>query len=758
MRLWSRLTILAFMCGMHIATCAKDGAHGSQPDLNKAPVTVIDLIQATQVAGGHEAIAFAGGALTQNFAAYSPDGRWMLVVVKRGNLEKNTNEYSLLLFETAKMWDRPQARTLVTFSSSSNREAITDVSWLRDSDTILFLGEHSGETRQLYSLRRSSGEINKLTSHATNLLEYSIADGTGRIVFTAEPSPKLLGSKDVEEGLYITRELLPELVAGRPILTNLLESELFVQDRGGAPPRRLDVKNRQVSSPVYLSPNGRYLLVLTYLTEIPRHWAKYRNENDALDRSLRLDLPKHAPTGVKVYRVIDIDSGESRVLLDSPIEGWSSSPVLWSRDSQSIILSFVYPPFDRSCVDSTFSGSLRRVVAEIEVANLAFKEIAESERVSLSWDLTDDVLRLRERNHSKVQGERCFKKTADGWVDISRTGTCVLGGNPVVFADQDLNHPPQIVAFKPGTNQKVRLLDLNPQLAKLAFGEVRLIKWPLPGVKDRQAGLYLPPNYEPGKRYPLIIQTHGFEPDQFWMGGPYTTAMAAQPLASKGFVVLQVPDETDLRLTATPEEAPLMMRTYESAIDYLSAEGIVDKDRVGLVGFSHTCWFVKYTLTHSKYGFGAAVVADGYDGGYFQYIAFENQSEWTRSYEEKMTGAPPFGLGLELWLKRSPGFLLSEVHTPVLIQAISPPSVLSEWEWFAGLSRLKKPVDLLYFPEGFHELQKPKERLRSEQATVDWLSFWLKGEEDPDPAKLEVYRRWHELRRGQLDSISKKQE
>jgi hypothetical protein len=29
---------------------------------------------------------------------------------------------------------------------------------------------------------------------------------------------------------------------------------------------------------------------------------------------------------------------------------------------------------------------------------------------------------------------------------------------------------------------------------------------------------------------------------------------------------------------------------------------------------------------------------------------------------------------------------------------------------------------------------------------VDWFRFWLKGEEDPDPAKVEQYARWRELR------------
>ena len=46
------------------------------------------------------------------------------------------------------------------------------------------------------------------------------------------------------------------------------------------------------------------------------------------------------------------------------------------------------------------------------------------------------------------------------------------------------------------------------------------------------------------------------------------------------------------------------------------------------------------------------------------------------------------------------------------------------------------------FPEGGHGLEMPRERFASQEATVDWMSFWLQGYEDPDPAKAEQYKRW----------------
>jgi hypothetical protein len=42
----------------------------------------------------------------------------------------------------------------------------------------------------------------------------------------------------------------------------------------------------------------------------------------------------------------------------------------------------------------------------------------------------------------------------------------------------------------------------------------------------------------------------------------------------------------------------------------------------------------------------------------------------------------------------------------------------------------------------------------SQQATVDWFSFWLNNHEDPDPAKAEQYKRWRELRKLQQANTS----
>src|SRR5580658_7890270 len=197
----------------------------------------------------------------------------------------------------------------------------------------------------------------------------------------------------------------------------------------------------------------------------------------------------------------------------------------------------------------------------------------------------------------------------------------------------------------------------------------------------------------------------------------------------------------DWHIVETPKEAPLARAAYESAIDYLNRRGLIDVNRVGIIGFSRTFWYVTYTLTHSKQHFAAAAIADGVDYSYFQSmlspaVAFES-----------VYGGPPFGKSMSRWLKESPAFLMDKVETPLRIQTLYPGSLLGDWHWFSGLSHLGKPVEMIYVPEGVHVLERPWDRMVSQQGNVDWFCFWIKGQEDPDPAKVEQYQRWRELRK-----------
>ncbi len=159
---------------------------------------------------------------------------------------------------------------------------------------------------------------------------------------------------------------------------------------------------------------------------------------------------------------------------------------------------------------------------------------------------------------------------------------------------------------------------------------------------------------------------------------------------------------------------------------------------------------MKYTLTHSKYHVAAAAITDGGDMGYVEYMLFGYKSAF-----EATMGVAPFGMGLDRWIHEAPGFLLDRVRTPIWLESHGMYAVLAQWEWYAGLRRLGKPVDFFVLPAAEHVLVKPWERMASSQHLVDWFKFWLLGEEDHDPAKAEQYARWRQFRVMQDSSTAK---
>jgi hypothetical protein len=108
-------------------------------------------------------------------------------------------------------------------------------------------------------------------------------------------------------------------------------------------------------------------------------------------------------------------------------------------------------------------------------------------------------------------------------------------------------------------------------------------------------------------------------------------------------------------------------------------------------------------------------------------------------------GGPPFGRYLPEWSKRSPGFNLDRVRTPLWINSLNPRFLLLDWEWFEGLRLLDRPVEMVILNDEQHVLQIPAHRLVSLSGNLDWFDFWLNGHKDPEISKAEQYRRWEDL-------------
>jgi len=721
--------------------------------LAKRPVTVPDSIQMIRLGDSN----YTAGAPSKGLVAkFSPDGKQFVVILKKGNLEANTNEYSLVLFQTAEAFQSPAPQVLVSLASSSNRPAIDNVLWLGDNDTILFLGERQGEQTALYSLKCSSKELRKLTNHATYLTSF-VTTASGRaVVFSAvSPVSTFLTDSVARNGIAVTSQSLTNLIRGSVGGQESDYDALWIQQLGKGTETKLTISGTiGGGAAMSLSPDGAYLLLQTLAPHVADTWRQY--DDKWLQLAMGSDTgPQRSGTSVGQYELVDMGTGASQVLVDAPIGGGYGSDTAWAADSKSVVVSNVHLPLD---VEDASELALRKAhtfLVEFKIPSREFVKISDEDLKLVNWDsksgyVVCDVGQF-DSGEGKPTPKAYFRKSGETWSRSTTSEQAAATPLPDIVLDEGMNTPPHIVAVDPATGRKSMLMDLNPQFQNLALARVEEITWKDRHGREVTGGLYWPPDYVPGKKYPLILQTHGWLDNRFWMDGPWATAFSAQALAGKGFFVLQVNELSkgellDWHIVETLNEATLAMAAYESAIDHLDRKGLIDRNRVGITGFSRSFWHVTYTLTHSKHSFAAATLADGVDFSYFQYMAFSNAAPTLAVEFEQVYGGAPFGKRLPQWLKQSPAFLMDKIETPLRIQTLGPSSLLSDWHWYSGLSRLGKPIEMIYIPDGTHILEKPWERMTSQQGNVDWFCFWIKGEEDPDPAKAEQYKRWRELR------------
>src|SRR5260370_13628998 len=165
-----RISLVCSLLTPIVAKARGAGRAAAEPQSIHA-VRVADCIRMTKL-GDPE--YWMGGSSAGRVAQFSPDGRKFVVLLRKGNLEQNINEYSLLLWQTEEILHSPAPLTLVTMSSSSNREAIRDITWLGDNETVVLLGEQPAELRQLYSLNIRTHALNHLTNHPPKPITYSI--------------------------------------------------------------------------------------------------------------------------------------------------------------------------------------------------------------------------------------------------------------------------------------------------------------------------------------------------------------------------------------------------------------------------------------------------------------------------------------------------------------------------------------------------------------------------------------------------------
>lgn len=721
----------------------------------------------------------------------SPDGRYIAVRVERGLLNINRVEDEVRVYDRAALarFVQDQGKVHAAPVMLDIRESTYDVGpviahiqWLADSSGLVFLLRNSQGKNQLMLVSLTQTRPRALSLKGQSVTAFDVQDSTHYVYsvlsLVPRPSPWRSGIADWDvTGYPLSQILLQDEWNDKvshfdgPPATAPLRSVLWAAV-GGKPHLVLQESRHPVvvypgPGSLVLSPNGDILATAVPVARVPESWI--HDFGSAPDESFihmragrqNVDNAFGGTTLVTEYTLVDLRTGDVSPINGAPTgeaAGWfTEGNLAWSDDGKALLLPDAYlkptranPWIRQPCIAVFYVASramecvrpLKSIFTEVISPRAAVIFIG-SERFAKSASNRVVIQYTRYKKNSAEEGEWVAVRTPwGGWRSAAETAKAVSeGGRPNVYVRQGLNDPPVVVA-QDVVAQKSRVIwDPNPQLKNIARAAVSVYRWRDAAGHEWSGGLYRPVKYVSGRRYPLVIQTHGFLNDRFSFSGIFPTAMAARALAQNGIMVLQAPmcpHQVDQKSGSC--EAAI----YEGAIRQLNSQGLIEAARVGIIGFSYTVYTVLDALTIHPFGFAAASVTDGASYGYWQYIT-DVDTPYARQADPTI-GGKPFGAGLRFWMSRAPDFNMQKIHAPLLVNSLGRISLLSEmWEPYATLRALGKPVDLHLLHSGEHVLTEPSVRLASQEGSVDWFRFWLQGYEDPDPTKAAQYRRWEGL-------------
>lgn len=718
---------------------------------------------------------------------WSPDRKLVAVVAARGKLAENKIEVELRIYEVAALRRFADAKTrqrspeplwLLTRADYKEGPVIEGLRWTPDSSAVAFrLTTSTGQSQLMYADLKSKS-LTALTRDDQQVKAFDVVDRT-HYVYAAQDTDVLRPNIDRQSAAAVlTGRALEELLFPPDLYPAIARSydrsELWVASGGKA----TALVNPQTDKPLILfwqglaslrlSPDGRRIFTAQAVEDVPSQWERlYLPPSDK--SAYRVTAGHQDLDTLQGYRlisryvIIDAATGAVSATVDTPTGTaagwWAQAAPTWSPDGLAVAVPNVFLP-----AAGDVTAPVVPCVAVIGVATGATHCVEPLKRrytqpgapdprydrpVSLVFEATHErILTVGFEAEDERSGLRRYVEAPNGaWTLASMAARSTTDGLEVDI-QQSFDKPPVLAVTRTGGRVGRVVWNPNPQLQQVELGQTEPIHWQDAMGRNWAGALYKPADYKPGKRYPLVIQTHGFFPTVFRPSGLFPTGYAARALAASGIVVLEARCTVE---GGTPEEGPCQPPGYEAAVKLLAGQNAIDPDRVGIVGFSRTCYYVMEALTRSSLHFSAATITDGVNEGYWQYLMEVDANSDSLAHEANaMNGAAPWDAGLLLWLKNSPLFNMDKVTTPIQVVGEGIAGVMSMWEPYALLRYQKKPVDLVMLNTEEHVLTTPAVRLASQGGTVDWMRFWLQRYEDPDPAKAEQYTRWRELRKLQV--------
>lgn len=280
-----------------------------------------------------------------------------------------------------------------------------------------------------------------------------------------------------------------------------------------------------------------------------------------------------------------------------------------------------------------------------------------------------------------------------------------------------------------------RLTDANPQVKELAWSSgTRLINYTSDKGDKLQAAMYLPDNFDPTKKYPMLVTIYEkrSQNKNGFVNPSETQTPSARMYTSRGYIVLD-PDIVykinDPGMSAVWSVVP--------AVKAAVATGFVDAANVGLWGHSwggyQTAFLVTQTNIFKSAIAGAALtdMVSMYSSVYWN-TGGSNQAIFESS-QGRFKGN--FIDNYDAYIRNSPAFHANKQKTPLILLHNDKDGAVDFNQGithFNTLRQLGKDVILLEYVGENHGLSRPVNQKDYAQRQAEWFDHYLMGKPAPE--------------------------
>ncbi len=317
----------------------------------------------------------------------------------------------------------------------------------------------------------------------------------------------------------------------------------------------------------------------------------------------------------------------------------------------------------------------------------------------------------------------------DGRLEMSLSSTA--NKSMFVFGASSFEHPREIYAAKPGTVMTsglegvMQLSHFNDGVQP-GWGKAESLSWKSDGFRV-QGWLLLPKDYDPAKKYPLIVEVHGGPAAAVtarWGGGGGLSSTAFSAL---GYFVLEPNPRGSYGQGEAFTQANRKdfgygdLRDILAGVDAVIAKYPVDSQRVGITGWSYGGFMTMFAVTQTD-RFKAAVSGAGLSN-WQSYYGENSIDQWMIPYFGASVYDDP-----SVYAKSSAINYIKQAHTPTLVvvgdrdgECPAPQS----YEFWHALRDEHVPTQLVVYPNEGHGFVNPDHRRDVMDRAVEWFERYM---------------------------------